>query len=149
MKKHKGMILKVDVSKAFDRANCLYIRLLLTHIGFPFAYIKWIMSCIKDISYSVLLNGVATSFFLLERGLRQGCPLSPLLFLLIMEVLRRAIIAACNRKQLVVIKISENFYLTHLLFVDDILIFLDGSVGDTIVLQNIFTIFQRNRDDYK
>ena len=107
------------------------------------------MSCIKEVSYSVLLNGVATSFFLSERGLRQECPLSPLLFLLIMEVLRRAIIAACNRKQLAVIKISENCYLTHLLFVDDILIFLNGSIGDTIVLQNILTLFQSNQDDYK
>jgi len=79
-KKQKGMILKVDLSKAFDRANWLYIILLLTHLGFPFACIKWIMSCIKDVSYSVLLNGEATPFFLSERGLRQGCPLSPLLF---------------------------------------------------------------------
>jgi len=149
MKKQKGMILKVDLSKAFDRANYLYIRLLLTHLGFPFAYIKWIMSCIKEVSYNVLLNGVATSFFLSKRGLRQGCPLSPLLFLLIMEVLSRAIIAAYNRKQLAVIKISENCYLTHLLFVDDILIFLNGSIGDTIVLQNILTLFQSNQDDYK
>jgi len=129
MKKKKGMILKVDLSKAFDRANWLYIRLLLTHLGFPYVYIKWIMSCIKDVSYSVLINGEATSF-------------SPLLFLLIMEGLSRSIIVACNRNQLVSIKISENLYLTHLLFVDDILIFLNGSIGDTTILQNIFKLFQ-------
>lgn len=81
----KGMILKVDLSKAFDRANWLYIRLLLTHLGFPYSYIKWIMSCITEVSYSVLLNGAPTPFFSAERGLRQGCPLSPLLCLLIME----------------------------------------------------------------
>lgn len=46
------MILKVDLSKAFDRENWLYIRLLLTHVGFPYAYIKWIMSFIKDVSYN-------------------------------------------------------------------------------------------------
>eukprot|EP00253_Pinus_taeda_P028798 PITA_28798 len=85
----KGMILKVDLSKAFDRASRLYIRMLLTHLGFPYMFIKWIMSCISDVPYSVLLNGTPTPFFTAERGLRQGCPLSPLLFLLVMEGLSR------------------------------------------------------------
>ena len=70
IKKHKGMILKVDLSKAFDRVNWLYIRLLLTHLGFPFDCIKWVMSCISEVAYNVLLNGDATSFFTSERGLR-------------------------------------------------------------------------------
>jgi len=143
IKKQKGMILKVDLSKAFDRANWLYIRLLLTHLGFPYGYIKWIMSCIIDVSYSVLLNGEATSFFTSERGLRQGCPLSPLLFLLIMEGLSRLISSARDRNQIIGIKISENFYLTHLLFVDDILIFLNGSIGDATTLQQLFLLFQQ------
>lgn len=133
----------MDLTKAFDRANWLYITLLLTHLGFPFAYIKWIMSCITDVSYSVLLNGEAASFFNSERGLRQGCPLSPLLFLLIMEDLSRTITSARDRNQLKSIEIAENFFLTHLLFVDDILIFLNGSIGDTTTLQNIFTLFQQ------
>jgi len=137
------MILKVDLSKAFDRTNWLYIRLLLTHLGFPYGYIKWIMSCRTDVSYSVLLNGEATSFFTSERGLRQGCPLSPLLFLLIMEGLSRIITSARDRNQLTGIKITEIFYLTHLLFVDDILIFLNGSIGDTTTLQNLFMLFQQ------
>lgn len=85
------MILKVDLSKAFDRVNWLYVRLLLTHLGFPYRYIKWIMSYITDVSYIVLINGAPTHFFLAERGLRQGCPLSPLIFLLIMEGLSRLI----------------------------------------------------------
>eukprot|EP00253_Pinus_taeda_P016780 PITA_16780 len=50
VKKQKGMILKVDLSKAFDRTNWLYLRLLLTHLGFPFNFIKWTMSCITDVS---------------------------------------------------------------------------------------------------
>eukprot|EP00253_Pinus_taeda_P033090 PITA_33090 len=143
IKKQKGMILKVDLSKAFDRANWLYIRLLLTHLGFPYSYIKWIMSCITDVSYNVLLNGEATSLFTSERGLRQGCPLSPLLFLLIMEGLSRLITSARDRNQIIGINISDNFYLTHLLFVDDILIFLNGCIGDTTTLQNIFALFQQ------
>eukprot|EP00253_Pinus_taeda_P026957 PITA_26957 len=71
-KKLKGMILKVDLSKAFDKASLLYIRMLLTHLGFPYMFIKWIMSCITDVAYNILLNGSPTPFFTAERGLRQG-----------------------------------------------------------------------------
>eukprot|EP00253_Pinus_taeda_P035221 PITA_35221 len=143
IKKQNGMILKIDLSKAFDRANWLYIRLLLTHLGFPYEYIRWIMSCITDVTYSVLLNGEATPFFTSERGLRQGCPLSPLLFLLIMEGLSRVISSARERHHLSGIKISDNLFLTHLLFVDDILIFLNGSVGDSTTLHNSIHLFQQ------
>eukprot|EP00253_Pinus_taeda_P030816 PITA_30816 len=143
IKKQKGLILKVDLSKAFNRANWLYLRLLLTHLCFPHIFIKWIMSCITDVAYNVLLNGEATSFFTSARGLRQGCPLSPLLFLLIMEGLSRLISSARDRNQIIGINISDNFYLTHLLFVDDILIFLNGCIGDTASLQHIFALFQQ------
>eukprot|EP00253_Pinus_taeda_P020940 PITA_20940 len=143
VKKQKGMILKVDLSKAFDRTNWLYLRLLLTHLGFPYNFIKWTMSCITDVSYSVLLNGEATSFFTSERGLRQGCPLSPLLFLLIMEGLSTVISSARDRQHLFGIKLADNFYLTHLLFVDDILIFLNGSIGDSTTLHNSVLLFQK------
>eukprot|EP00253_Pinus_taeda_P025252 PITA_25252 len=145
-KKQKGMILKIDLSKAFDRANWLYLRLLLTHLGFPYEFIKWTMSCITDVSYSVLLNGEATPFFSSERGLRQGCPLSPLLFLLIMEGLSRIITSARDRQHLIGIKIVDNFFLTHLLFVDDILIFLNGSIGDTTALHGSILLFQQATD---
>lgn len=137
------MILKVDLSKAFDRVNWLYIRLLLTHLGFPYHFTKWVMSCIVDVPYSVLLNGEATLFFTSERGLRQGCPLSPLLFLLVMEGLSRLIIASRDMNQLTGINISEKNFLSHLLFVDDILIFLNGGIGDVTALHNNFLLFQQ------
>lgn len=70
IKNMKGMVLKVDLSKAFDRASLLYIHMLLTHLGFPYMFIKWIMSCISNVPYSVLLNGTPTPFFTTERGLR-------------------------------------------------------------------------------
>eukprot|EP00253_Pinus_taeda_P032224 PITA_32224 len=143
IKKQKGMILKVDLSKAFDRTNWLYLRLLLTHLGFPYPYIKWTMSYITDVNYSVLLNGEATNFFTAERGLRQGCPLSPLLFLLIMEGLSRLLASARDRHQLTGIKIADEFFLTHLLFVDDVLIFLNGSIGDSTTLQHAMQLFQQ------
>jgi len=84
-KRLKAMILNIDLAKAFDRTSWLYLRILLTHLGFPFSFIQWIMCCITNVSYSVLINGTASSFFHVERGLRQCYPLSPLLFLFVME----------------------------------------------------------------
>lgn len=84
-KKLKAILLKIDLSKAFDRVSWLYLKMILIHLGFPHAYISWIMACITTPSFSILINGSATNFFHSERGLRQGCPLSPLLFLLVME----------------------------------------------------------------
>jgi hypothetical protein len=92
----KGAILKIDLSKAFDRVNWAYIRLLLTHLGFQVPFIKWVMACISSVSFAVLINGAASPFFKSERGLRQGCPLSPLLFLLVAEGLSKALDAAAR-----------------------------------------------------
>lgn len=140
-RKRKCMILKVDLSKAFEHVNCLYIRMLLTHMGFPYNLIKWIMGCISNISCSVLVNGSASPFFLLEGGLRKGCPLSPILLLLVMEGLSHNIMVEFKGGRLQGIKITNECWLTHLLFVDDILIFLNGSVGDLTVIRSIFSLF--------
>jgi len=141
-KKMKVMILKVDLSKAFDIVSWLYIRMLLTHLGFPYQFIKWIMCYITNISFSVLVNGAASPLFHSKRGLRQGFPLSPLLFLLIMDVLSRLIKEEHNRGRLQGIKITDRCILTHLLFVDDVLIFLHGGTGDLTIMKNTFSLFQ-------
>lgn len=101
------------------------------------------MTCISDVPYNVLLNGSPTPFFTAERGLWQGCPLSPLLFLLIMEGLSRLIAAEHRRGRLRGIKITDNCFLTHLLFVDDVLIFLNGSMADSSTLHQVFELFQK------
>jgi hypothetical protein len=79
----QGAILKINLSKAYDRVNYSFIRLMLTHLGIEVPFIKWVMDCISSVSFSVLINGASSSFFSSERGFRQGCPLSPLIFLLV------------------------------------------------------------------
>jgi hypothetical protein len=71
--------------------NWSYIRILITHLGFEVPFIKWVMACITSVSFFFLINRVASPFFISERGLRQGCPMSPLIFLLVDEGLSRAI----------------------------------------------------------
>lgn len=88
-KKLKGVVIKLDLSKAYDQVNWLYIRMLLTHLGFSYAFFRWVMSCLTIVSFAMLVNGATSPFFHAERGLRQGCPISPLLFLLVAEGLSR------------------------------------------------------------
>lgn len=123
----RGVVLKIDLSKAYDRVNWLYIHLLLTHMGFHIDFIRWVMSCMTSVSFAILINGVASPFFHAERGLRQGCPLSPLIFLLVVEGLSHFIIKAKNEGEFRGIDISPGLSITHFLFVDGILIFCDGS----------------------
>ena len=84
-----GGILKIDLSKAYDKVSWTYIHMLLIHLGFGIAFVKWIVCRVTTVSFSVLINGAASPCFHAERGLRQGCPLSPLRFLLVAEGLSR------------------------------------------------------------
>eukprot|EP00253_Pinus_taeda_P030540 PITA_30540 len=142
-KKKKGSILKIDLSKAYDRINWLYLRLLLTHLGFNYSFISWIMGCISNVSFALLINGAASPFFKGQRGLRQGCLLSPLLFLLVAEGLSRLIHKARRTDKIKGIEVAINLYITHLLFVDDILIFSNGSFNELKEFKNIFDLFMK------
>jgi hypothetical protein len=141
-KKSKGAILKIDLSKDFDRVNWSYIRLLLTHLGFEAPFIKWIMACISSVSFAILINGETSPLFILEKGLHQGCPLSPFLFLLVVEGLSREILNVVRKGEFHGIWITTIQRLTDLLFVGDILIFCSGHRQDAEVLSNILYLFQ-------
>ena len=142
-KKLKGAVLKIDLSKAYDRVNWLYIRLLLTHLGFHLDLIRWIMNCLTTVSFVVLLNGAISQFFHSEQGLRQGCLLSPLLFLLVAEGLGFFLKRAHSEGDFISLPISQVLAITHLLFVDDNLIFCDGSHRDIQKLSQGLVIFKR------
>jgi hypothetical protein len=142
-KKLKGVILKIDLSKAYDKVSWLYIRMLLAHPGFDIGFIRWIMSCITMVFFSILINGVASPFFHSERGLRQGFPLSPLLFILVAEGLSRALRDVERQGILRGIQVAPNLFITHLLFVDDVLIFCIGSVKDAETLRGILELFSK------
>eukprot|EP00253_Pinus_taeda_P006377 PITA_06377 len=137
----KSIILKIDLSQAFDRVSWIYIKMLLIHLGFPLNFITWIMACITTPTFSVLINGSASHFFHSDKGLRQGCPLSPLLFLIFMEGLSRLIASTKRDGSLSALKISDDCYLIHLLFVDDVLILQDGSIRDSLTFSRILHLF--------
>lgn len=69
VKKLKGMVLKIDLAKAFDCTNWLYLRMLLSHLGFPLEFVNWIMCCITKVPFSVHINESASPFFHAQWGL--------------------------------------------------------------------------------
>eukprot|EP00253_Pinus_taeda_P029650 PITA_29650 len=140
-KNKKGAVIKIDLSKSYDRINWLYLRLLLTHLGFKPAFISWIMGCIPNVSYAILINGAATPFFKGQRGLRQGCPLSPLLFLLVAEGLSQLIHKARREGKVKGIEVATNLFISHLLFVDDIFIFTNTEHIEIKELKSILDLF--------
>ena len=129
----KATILKIDLAKAFDRVNWSYLHFILIQTGFPPTFINWIMGCICHASFGILINGTASDFFHAGRGLRQGCPLPPLLFVFVMEGLSTLIKKDKTDGDIHGLHINDLLHLTRLLFIDDVLILnLDGSCQDTI-----------------
>ena len=86
-----GMILLLDFEKAFDSVEWEFLFLVLKKIGFGKEYIEWINMSYCDIYSTVCNSGFTSSWFNVYRGVRQGCPLSCLLFILVAEILAQNI----------------------------------------------------------
>lgn len=116
-------ILKIDLKKAYDCVDWGFLRILLAKIDLRPQCINWIMACVENVKYVVIINGIPSSFFQAERGLRQGCPLSPLLFILMMDTLSNQIKKVVTEQRCKPIKICKDISLSHNLFVYDVLFF--------------------------
>lgn len=115
-------ILKIDLQKAYDCIDWGFIRCLLARIGLRAEMICWIMACIEGVNYAININGIPSPYFTVERGLRQGCPLAPIIFILAMNTLSLHINKAVADQRCIPISISRHISLSHNLFVDDVLL---------------------------
>ena len=118
------------MAKASDRVKWNYLRAIMEALGFPETWCSLVMKCVSSVSFSVRVNGVFSDSFTTTRGIRQGDPISPYLFLLCSEGL------SCMLKNIGPLYISRGVrvstkapWISHLLFADDCLIFTQASKG--------------------
>lgn len=121
-RKLDAAILKIDLKKAYDSVDWGFIRCLPTRIGLDNRCSRWIMACVVGVNYAVLINGIPTPFFKAAKGLMQGCSLSLLLFILVMDSLNLHIKRVIYLKNYRPLPICRGIFISHNSFVDDILI---------------------------
>jgi hypothetical protein len=135
--------IKTDMAKAYDRVEWEFLHATLTSMGFPNNITIIIMKCVTTVSFSILLNGVPTNRFYPNRGLRQGDPLSPYLFIICADVLSNLLIKAQNENKIKGVKIAQGApEITHLLFADDSLMFCRANIEEVKYINNIILDYQ-------
>ena len=133
-----GKMLAIDFQKAFDSVNRNFLFSTLAAFNFGSSFIQWIQTFYQNISSCVLNNGFSTGPFEIQRGVRQGDPLSPYLFIIVLEVLAVSIRKNKDIQGIVVDGIEVKLEL----FADDLTVFLrnDGSVRHLLALISKFGI---------
>ncbi|KAL2532641.1 Uncharacterized protein Adt_05992 [Abeliophyllum distichum] len=119
-------ILKLDMAKAYDRLDWGFLISVLESFGFDAIWIDRIRRCISECHFSVLLNGRPCGFFPSSRGLRQGDPISPSLFILASDYFSRILTRQYQQIASMAYRHGGDALISHLCFADDMIIFANG-----------------------
>jgi hypothetical protein len=135
------IILKLDFEKAFDTVEHVAIIQVMRHLGFPQRWLTWVQHILSSGSSAVLLNGVPGKFFKCKRGVRQGDPLSPLLFVLAAELLQILINHAASMNLLTapIPQPMTDFPIVQ--YADDTLLFLQADARQLLFLKALLHSF--------
>ncbi|CAL1400945.1 unnamed protein product [Linum trigynum] len=143
--KKPGLMFKLDIEKVFDNVSWECMFGVMERLGFPNKWQQWIKGDLCSPMTSVLVNGEAYGYFRASKGVRQGDPLSPGLFVLVMDVLSFMISKLRGVNGISGFFMDENSgrgEVTHLLFADDSLIFCDASADQVLNLLATLVCFQ-------
>ncbi|KAL8114438.1 hypothetical protein AgCh_021333 [Apium graveolens] len=143
MKRSRGgrdgeVALKLDISKAYDKVSWDYLKQCMQSLGFCNEWIGWMMRCVSTVSYDINFNGLKVGPISPKRGIRQGDPLSPYLFLFCLEGLSNLLDNAEEEGRLHGCKIGPTApEVSHLLFADDSFLFFKASMEEASCVKEI------------
>ena len=118
--RNKRMAIMTDMSKSYDRMEWTFIEAVLRKLGFSETWITWIMRCVTSVKYKVLMNGQPRGNIVPSRGLRQGDPLNPFIFILCTEALASHLNQAESQGKITGMCVTPTcLSVSHLVFADD------------------------------
>ena len=139
------MAIKIDLEKAYDRLDWLFVVDSLRDVGLNDQLISLIWHCILSTSMNILWNGECTGEFNPRRGIRQGDPLSPYLFVLCVERLSHLIqLVVDNGLWKPIIIAREGPPIMHLCFADDLFIFVEASMQQVEIIKHCLQVFENS-----
>jgi hypothetical protein len=133
---------KVDFERAYDTVNWNFLDYMLCRMGFAEVWCKWIRACVFQSSMSVLVNGSPTEDFIVGKGLRQGDPLSPFLFLIVAEGLTGLMSKAVESSLFHGYKVSNNISFHTLQFADDTILVGEGNWNNLWTIKTVMRSFE-------
>jgi hypothetical protein len=137
------MALKLDMSKAYDRVEWPFLEGIMKKMGFDDTFVQLIMQCVSTVSYRFRINGDLTEVVHPGRGLRQGDPISPYLFLLCAEGFSAMLTQAESNGLIQGIKLAPTApRINHLLFADDSLLMLEANVQSVQTVKAILQTYE-------
>ncbi|XP_058195012.1 uncharacterized protein LOC131311532 [Rhododendron vialii] len=136
------MAVKLDFNKAYDRVEWDFLQAILEKMGFNRVWIQWVMQCVTTMSFGVSVNGEVKAKVSPRRGLRQGDPLSPYLFLLVKDVLSNLLTQAVQSRNLLGVHLGQQCpSLSHIFFADDALLFAKAELPECQSLMKILDTY--------
>ena len=131
------MAIKLDLANAFDRLRHSFVILVLKKFGFPTIFIKQVQACITSPWIAPLINGRPSEFFKASHGVSQGCPLSPFLYILVVDSLSRRLLRLQSEGSLPGLSFRNGVSpINHAFFADDT-IFL--GIASTQIAKNFLS----------
>lgn len=142
--KSSFMALKLDMSKAYNRVKWPYLEKLMRRIGFDERWVALMMECITLVSCSILINGDPINVIHPSRGIKQGDPLSPYLFVLCTKCLHSLLHRVDEPSHIWGVSICKKGpRLTHLFLVDDGLVFCRASMSECQKVQSLLSCYEK------
>ncbi|CAN1154404.1 Transposon TX1 uncharacterized 149 kDa protein [Linum perenne] len=124
--------IKIDLRKAFDSVNLSYVLNTMLAMGFPEKFVDWIRGCLSSVMLSAGVNGGSVGYFQGVKGLRQGDPLSPGLFVISMEGLHCFISRVVEMKKIPFHPMCKKVRIIDLCLADDLMVFTNGTAAGVL-----------------